>query len=410
MKKNKGISLIVLVITIIVIIILAGAVILSLANNNPIESANEATFKTNVAEYNSELAMAIANEYLQDNSFDSATFDAGVWDGTGNGTGTIKEYITSMSEVDAAKYEIQSSKLVYVGSDQTEIDMLVDLGIESGSITPPVVIELGVNVIATENATVNGQAATYSNPIIPTGFKAINDGAIWPTDWNEGLVIEDTSGNQFVWVPVNETDVTYTKWCTTNIPYTNAPDDELPDEVTSELSQITTYGGFYIGRYEAGNSSNVLVSKKNMAVWNYINYTNSKEKAELMYNTAEMKSGILTGTQWDTAMKWIQNSGISVINSTTWGNHSNSVNPANVAGYGGLQITGYSEYWKVNNIYDLAGNAWEWSNEKYSTYDYIIRGGVYGSSGSAGPVACRGNNSSTFTHESVSFRVVLYIL
>ncbi|MDD2377202.1 MAG: hypothetical protein PHD15_05310, partial [Clostridia bacterium] len=109
MKNKKGISLIVLVITIIVIIILAGAVILSLANNNPIESANEATFKTNVAEYNSELAMAITNKYLQDNSFDSATFDAGVWDGTGDGTGTIKEYITSMSEVDAAKYEIQSS-------------------------------------------------------------------------------------------------------------------------------------------------------------------------------------------------------------------------------------------------------------------------------------------------------------
>ncbi|MDD2376840.1 MAG: hypothetical protein PHO88_05160, partial [Clostridia bacterium] len=109
MKNKKGISLIVLVITIIVIIILAGAVILSLANNNPIESANEATFKTNVAEYNSELAIAIANEYLQNSSFDSATFDAGVWDGTGDGTGTIKEYITSMSEVDAAKYEIQSS-------------------------------------------------------------------------------------------------------------------------------------------------------------------------------------------------------------------------------------------------------------------------------------------------------------
>ncbi|MDD2377022.1 MAG: hypothetical protein PHD15_03960, partial [Clostridia bacterium] len=103
MKNKKGISLIVLVITIIVIIILAGAVILSLANNNPIESSNEATFKTNVAEYNSELAMAISNKYLQNSSFDSATFDAGVWDGTGTGDGTIKQYITSMSEVDAAK-------------------------------------------------------------------------------------------------------------------------------------------------------------------------------------------------------------------------------------------------------------------------------------------------------------------
>ncbi|MDD2376216.1 MAG: hypothetical protein PHD15_03130 [Clostridia bacterium] len=129
MKKSKGISLIVLVITIIVIIILAGAVILSLANNNPIESANEAVFKSNVAEYNSELAMAITNEYLQDNSFDSATFDVGVWDGTGDGTGTIKEYITSMSEVDAAKYEIQQGKLVYVGNNESEEIWATQVGI-----------------------------------------------------------------------------------------------------------------------------------------------------------------------------------------------------------------------------------------------------------------------------------------
>ena len=42
-KNKKGISLIVLIITIAVIIILASAVILSIANNRPIESAKEAT-------------------------------------------------------------------------------------------------------------------------------------------------------------------------------------------------------------------------------------------------------------------------------------------------------------------------------------------------------------------------------
>jgi len=59
MKINKGISLIVLVITIIVIIILAGSVILSLSTNNPIDKSKEATFKTNVVEYNSELALVL---------------------------------------------------------------------------------------------------------------------------------------------------------------------------------------------------------------------------------------------------------------------------------------------------------------------------------------------------------------
>ncbi|MEG2236002.1 MAG: hypothetical protein RR144_06195 [Clostridia bacterium] len=61
--KKRGISLIVLVVTIIVIIILAGAVILSLTNNNPIEEANEATFKSNIEAYNSEITLYVAKQY-----------------------------------------------------------------------------------------------------------------------------------------------------------------------------------------------------------------------------------------------------------------------------------------------------------------------------------------------------------
>ena len=56
---KKGISLIVLVITIIVIIILAGAVILSLAQNNPIGQANEATRTHDAGEIESALSMYI---------------------------------------------------------------------------------------------------------------------------------------------------------------------------------------------------------------------------------------------------------------------------------------------------------------------------------------------------------------
>lgn len=46
--KNKGISLITLVITVIVIIILAAAVILMLNNNNPIENAKEAKYRQDI--------------------------------------------------------------------------------------------------------------------------------------------------------------------------------------------------------------------------------------------------------------------------------------------------------------------------------------------------------------------------
>ena len=51
MKNKRGISLIVLVITIIIIIILAGAVILNLADNNPIENASEAQILSDLDTY-----------------------------------------------------------------------------------------------------------------------------------------------------------------------------------------------------------------------------------------------------------------------------------------------------------------------------------------------------------------------
>ena len=60
MKKNSGISLIVLVITIIVIIILAGAVILSLSANNPIAQATTARNASNLAEVQASVTLYLA--------------------------------------------------------------------------------------------------------------------------------------------------------------------------------------------------------------------------------------------------------------------------------------------------------------------------------------------------------------
>jgi flagellar basal body-associated protein FliL len=73
---KKGISLIVLVITIIVIIILAGAVILSLADNNPIASANKATCLSDVANFKSAVALDFAYQVSQTTT-GSITYAAG---------------------------------------------------------------------------------------------------------------------------------------------------------------------------------------------------------------------------------------------------------------------------------------------------------------------------------------------
>jgi type II secretory pathway pseudopilin PulG len=250
-----------------------------------------------------------------------------------------------------------------------------------------------VSTIQTEHKTFAGATTgfDYNNPVIPAGFVAVNTtAASWNNlgvDYNNGLVIQDANGNQFVWVPV-DASVPYAKWCTTHISYTSTSNDTLPTGVTSESTQIDTYKGFYIARFEAGNASSTVVSKKNMAVWNNINYTNAKSTAESMYTSVKLKSGLVTGTMWDTTMKWVQNSGKSVTDSRTWGNHVDSTSPANVSGFGAVQATGYSNNWEAKNIYDLAGNVREWTNEIYGS-DRIDRGSHYGGSGVTIPVSYR---------------------
>jgi hypothetical protein len=134
MKRNKGISLIVIVITIIVIIILVGAVILNLTDNNIIEQSNEATFKTNIQAYNSELTFAISSEYALNVNFNINNFHADPWDGGVIVNGTVKQYIPSMTKTDGANYAIVQGKLEYIGLDIVEKQWSKDLGITDGLI------------------------------------------------------------------------------------------------------------------------------------------------------------------------------------------------------------------------------------------------------------------------------------
>ena len=114
----------------------------------------------------------------------------------------------------------------------------------------------------------------------------------------------------------------------------------------------------------------------------------------------KVESKMIWGIQWDLACDFISKKGEqkSIINSTTWGNCSDSTGNAAVMDgetkkYGSKQVTGYSEYWKANNIYDLAGNVWEWTQEAGGTSRRAGRGGCYNLHGSGYPASNRANNS-----------------
>jgi type II secretory pathway pseudopilin PulG len=279
-----------------------------------------------------------------------------------------------------------------------------------------------VSTVQTDHKTFAGATTgfAHNDPVIPAGFVAVNTtAASWNnlgTDYNNGLVIQDEYANQFVWVPVDGTNLIYVK----NFTYpsngstsNNTFDDTLPSGITSETTQITAYKGFYIARFETGNISGSYVSKRNAPVWNSISYSTAKSMAQNMYNGTKLKSGLLTGKMWDTTMKWIENSGKSVTNSRAWGNHSDSISPAN-AGNGTLRTTGYSNNWQVKNIYDLAGNVWEWTNERYiitTENERVYRGGLYSHSGSIYSAAYRYHFTViNSTSSNLGFRVALYII
>jgi Tfp pilus assembly protein PilE len=119
-RKKIGISLIVLVITIIVIIILAGSVILSLAANNPILTAKEAQFKSDMSEFNSELQLWISSQYVTSTgTFDPKIVNIDNADNKYNGL-NIGQVITSLKGDNLTKFKIIGGKLVY--ADTTNIN------------------------------------------------------------------------------------------------------------------------------------------------------------------------------------------------------------------------------------------------------------------------------------------------
>ncbi len=267
-------------------------------------------------------------------------------------------------------------------------------------------------------------------------------------DRNKGTsfdIAATLKGNQFVWVPVNyiigvqtlKTGVSSfanlrTGWVynqdkstITNIdvafpePYGDATAwEDL--EYAEMLQSIAKYGGFYVARYEAGkDSEGNLVSKKDMNVWADIAWGTSMtdegsdtavHKSHSMYLDSEsVVSHLIYGVQWDAIMYWANIEGKNASNSVAWGNYNDSTGDA-ANGKGVLRTTGYNDAWKSNNIYDIAGNCYEWTMESASNNLRVIRSGFHGNgNGNVGPASYRQTFEYSTVNYAISFRVALYL-
>ena len=496
MKNKKGISLIVLIITIIVIIILAAAIILSISKNNPITNAKKAVNENDLKTAQEAVVAWLGDRWVSDIDGDGIAGDE--VGALYNGTITNKDDSSIEVTLDGVTPYSVSLKLSDLGLEtldsitieNNQVVSIIKGGVTSSSDnsqnnTPnPEYPQVTVGSKATKNSTVTGKNPSYNNPVIPAGFSAKesnnvtwkdenNDGIV--DDWDQGLVITDSSENEYVWIPCtldgSNGSIKYEKWNgSKNASYTvtkeQVKDDTLPNDITSEEDQITKYGGYYVARYEASlpdsqtteelmktktfsaadnNRTDIgkAQSKAGKIVWNRIDYNNAKTVSENVISTSSVQSGLITGKQWDTMLKFIESAGVNVdTDCTSWGNYIDKTGysisgyyrtqNADVAYTNGSYTKASSGYLLLTtgkfgevvstgspkNIYDVAGNVWEWSAETVAQKggsstavgNKLLRGGSYFNDGSSLTASYRnGNVAAAYTNSNVGFRFVLYI-
>ena len=191
------------------------------------------------------------------------------------------------------------------------------------------------------------------------------------------------------------------------------------------VSSVTKNKGFYIGRYEVGkDKDNNVVVQKGVDVYNNIRWSNSDDMNNEIGKAYEnsVTSTLVYGIQWDATMQFFDNRYIDgiptdyiansyVSNSAGKGWYINNYTTGNLSHKTGIDLTDENGKIlnKVKNIYDMAGNVFEWTMEAYKTYGRVCSGGSYGSSGSNFPASFRTYNSPSVSSDYLGFRIALYI-
>ena len=135
-SKQRGITLIALIVTVIVLLILAGVTIGTLfGENGIITRANESAISTELAGYKEELDLYKIEKYNEDTNFVEETLTAGKTDLNYNTkpndeTGNIKTIIKNISDEYFEKLEVIKGELLINTQDRDEIRVAQRLGIE----------------------------------------------------------------------------------------------------------------------------------------------------------------------------------------------------------------------------------------------------------------------------------------
>ena len=238
---------------------------------------------------------------------------------------------------------------------------------------------------------------------------------ISPLDWTETNGVMDTTkgGNKEPNVTTNGSDSNTTNLQQAGLGASatiNTLKTQLETEFNNMIKSVTTYGGFYIGRYETGNLSKTeaAVVKNNSDTVNQTWYTQYKKLKGIAANS-NVTTTMIWNCQWDAVLRWMYNSGDSAKKTYTY----NSVGKGNYRKDGENKKsipTGSVEAYAVNNIYDMAGNILDWTLGVRSN-SRITRGGYYWTTITSGYAASSylSDGSPTRSDSSYGSRVALYM-
>lgn len=325
--------------------------------------------------------------------------------------------------------------------------------------------------LAQTEALMSTEKTAYKGITLPEGFAPTKiDGE---NSVDDGLVIIDGKGNEYVWIEVPKTIYHIAK---SNTEYENIEKDikeytkdfvnsnyidewYLGDGIGKEenykkeknkmLQSIYENGGFWVSRYEmstnepiqlSGQNVGEIYSKKNGYPYIYVTCEQA-QKAAMQMNYKNYSTSLLFDMQWNLILKFINEKGgmdLKDLNedSSLFGNYASvRFSIYNVGKYSSdygktyktieneyskplnekiLLTTGISERNKTKNIYDLAGNVYEWTlgtNIENKNRPAVSRGGSYNGSGlkgKYGPVSDYINNDVEHCDYGIGFRVTLY--
>lgn len=198
--------------------------------------------------------------------------------------------------------------------------------------------------------------------------------------------------------------------------------ESLAKDYQEMIDSIKMYGGFYVGRFELGRQDDdynkPMVRKGTVINWNnwYQNYKSCKQlnlDAENNTINSNVEIRMMWSCLWDQICRFVNTRGqkVDINDSRSYGNYDNSTVSTDINGFNRFNnTTGRSENWKTNNIYDLAGNCWERTQEAYYENNRVLRGGQAYESGSTNSIISRVSTSTTSTDaKTVVTRPVVYI-